>query len=190
MTTKKELRAELKKLAKSSLDKGLCKVYSQSVVENILKTEEFQKANAIGLYHALFDEPSLAYILDNFADKKELYLPRCESATEIEFFRYRGPQDLRIGAFGIEEPQADPKDAVDPQHLDLILVPATIYDKKGIRLGRGKGYYDRYLPKADKAAQIGVTYGLKEVDCLPSDPWDRAVDKVISPKGIFIPENK
>lgn len=187
MATKKELRAQLKQLAKARLNKEICEEYSGRVVQYILGTEEFQKAGSIGLYHALFDEPSLQYILDEFADRKELYLPRCESATEIEFFRFRGPEDLRIGAFGIEEPQADPSEAVDPSALDMILVPATVYDAKGIRLGRGKGYYDRYLPRAENAFQMGVTYGLLEVDTLPSDPWDRAVDMVVEPKGIRSP---
>ena len=60
------------------------------------------------------------------------------------------------------------------------MVPALCFDKKGYRLGRGKGYYDRFLALCPQAYKIGVTIGMMSVEELPGDPWDLPMHEVIS----------
>lgn len=179
---KQEIRRELRRIAKEQLSIDRIQRDSQAVVQRIEQLDRFNSAKHIALYHALPDEPCLERLLEKHCRTAALYLPRVEG-DDIAYYRYRGPQDLQIGAYGIEEPKADPSEVFPANEIDLIFVPATAFDDAGYRLGRGKGYYDRFLPLASNAYRVGVTYGLLEIAHLPIDPWDTAMDAIITPKG-------
>ena len=84
---------------------------------------------------------------------------------------------LALGAFHIEEPQGD--DTVDPDSIELMVIPAVAYDRNGNRLGRGKGFYDRLLAST-KARKVGIAYDFQLVDEIPAEPHDVPVDIVIT----------
>lgn len=75
---------------------------------------------------------------------QKLYLPRV-NGDELDILPY-SPESLHKGAFSILEP--DGNECTDVDTLDLIIVPAVAFDRRGNRLGRGKGFYDRLLQKA------------------------------------------
>ncbi len=83
-----------------------------------------------------------------------------------------------VGAFGITEPE-DSCPTVDPSEIDLAIVPGLAFSRSGIRLGRGKGYYDRMLPRLN-CFKLGVCYSVALSDSIPSEKWDVPMDKVIS----------
>ena len=62
----------------------------------------------------------------------------------------------------------------------LCLVPGLCFDNKGYRLGYGKGYYDRFLPRCERAVIAAVAYELQRVDELETEPWDVAMDLVFT----------
>ena len=68
---------------------------------------------------------------------------------------------------------------VMPPHDAVIIVPAMAYDKQGLRLGRGKGYYDRYLSKLQENYKIGICFPWQMVEKLPVDSHDIGVNEVI-----------
>ena len=90
---------------------------------------------------------------------------------------------LELGAFHIEEPTGE--NTVDPADIELIVVPAVAYDRKGNRLGRGKGFYDRLL-RTTKATKIGVGYEFQLLDEIPVEPHDVGMDIVITQKSMHI----
>ena len=75
-------------------------------------------------------------------------------------------------------------DAV-PETLDLILVPCTAFDEACRRVGMGKGYYDRYLPRCTGAAVYGVAYEVQKVEAAAAGPLDIRLDGVITERGIY-----
>ena len=177
--TKKELRAQIRQRNRELLTAESREVWSLAIVERIRGLDLFKKAKRIGLYHALPDEPDLADLLKEYAQVKELFIPRVEG-DNIAFYAYTGEADLdAAGAYGIAEPTADADTAVDPSSLDLLLVPGVAFDRKGSRMGRGKGYYDRFLP-ATQARLIGITFSYRLLEDLPTDPWDRPMDGVVA----------
>ena len=104
----------------------------------------------------------------------------------MDFFPFSGWQALeQSGSFGIYEPRLE-EGAVHPRTLDLLIIPALAYDKAGYRLGRGKGYYDRYLQRADRAHRLGVTFALHPIEQLPHDPWDVPVEDVLAPRPALL----
>lgn len=90
--------------------------------------------------------------------------------------------DFRPGAFGIPEPEGPP---LDPAVLDVILVPGVAFDRRGNRLGYGRGYYDRFLRSATGARLAGVAFSGQWLERLPVDPHDVPVQYIITESGIW-----
>lgn len=99
------------------------------------------------------------------------------------FFAVREGNCFVRGAFGILEP--DPKQAlpIPEESIDFILVPGLAFDLAGIRLGRGKGYYDRVLSGIG-AVRCGIAYSSYVYPSLPAGPWDVKMDLVVTEQGV------
>lgn len=141
------------------------------------RTEAFRRAHTVALFSALGDEPPTAGALERWAREKRILLPRV-SGDEMEFFPYR-PGELASGSFGILEPQRGAP--CTPAEIDLVIVPGVAFTRSGGRLGRGRGYYDKYLSRSGfRAMKIGVCYAHQLVDALPEEPHDVRMDEVIA----------
>jgi 5-formyltetrahydrofolate cyclo-ligase len=88
---------------------------------------------------------------------KQLLLPRCGPGGTMTVHPVERLEELHPGAFGILEPGPEAETA-ELRQLDLILIPGLAFDAQGHRLGRGKGYYDRFLPLTG-AKRLGVCGG-------------------------------
>lgn len=89
---------------------------------------------------------------------------------------------MRLGAFHIEEPSGD--ELIPIENIEMVVVPAIAYDRRGNRVGRGKGFYDRLLADT-KATKVGVAYDFQLVDDIDSEPHDVKVDVVITESHII-----
>ena len=136
-------------------------------------------ADTLLLYSALQDEVPTQSLLDELvAQGKTVLLPRVVSDTDMELRQYTGLQDLQVGAFGILEPTG--KLFTDYEKIDVAVVPGMAFDKKGHRLGRGKGYYDRFLRLLPKTYKIGICFSWQLVDNVPTDEHDILMDHILS----------
>lgn len=78
---------------------------------------------------------------------------------------------------------------IPAEEIDFAIIPGVAFDKNGMRLGRGGGYYDRLIPLMHcPCAGVALEWQLFEE--LPSDPWDKPVDTVVMPDRIFRTEIK
>jgi 5-formyltetrahydrofolate cyclo-ligase len=136
---------------------------------------EFE-AKTIASYAPLSTEPDVSEFNDwVVATGRALCLPRVVGAN-IEF----AIGETAPGVFAISEPLGD---AVEPDAIDLVLVPALAIDADGNRLGKGKGYYDRALG-AFKCPKFAVIFDSEYLEQLPSEKHDQPVDGAISPSAI------
>ena len=95
----------------------------------------------------------------------------------MDFYPY-DPTAMEIGSFGISEPQTEV--AIDPSEIDVIIVPGVAFTLSGVRCGRGKGYYDKYLSRNGfRAIKISVCYKEQLAEEIPSEPHDILMDCVI-----------
>lgn len=136
------------------------------------------EAHTVMLYCALPDEVQTLPLINRLARQgKTVLLPRVVSDTEMELRLYTGQEDLREGAYGIMEPVG----AVfgDYRRIDVAVIPGVAFDREGHRLGRGKGYYDRFLSRVPFIYKIGVCFPFQLVDALPADEHDVCMDCVI-----------
>lgn len=174
-TLRRRIRAR-----KSLLDTVEASNAAKLVFDRLEALAAFTMADRILIYNSLPDELSTRDFIARWKSVKHFFLPRV-NGIDLDILPYDSTR-MSLGAFRIEEPQGD--DITDPALMELIIVPAMAYDRKGNRLGRGKGYYDRLLPRT-KALRVGVAYDFQLVDELTTDPFDQPVDIVITESGIY-----
>ena len=105
------------------------------------------------------------------------------SISAPDWARYAGPDELTTGPHGIVQPTSAPLGAASLETSDLIVLPGLAGTRSGERLGRGGGWYDRAL--GDAAAQARTILLLNDDELLaelPTQPWDRTVDLIITPR--------
>lgn len=106
--------------------------------------------------------------------------PYCISGTEMIALEPLGPESWEKGCYGIWAPVPSRSRIIQPDQLELVLCPCTAFDGRGHRLGMGGGYYDRFLPRCERAVIAAVAYELQRVDELETEPWDVAMDLVFT----------
>lgn len=171
---KKEIRREMKRrnLALPANERARL---SERIMEQVERLDAFVAARTVALFASLPDEPDTASLLARWHGRKRLVVPRVEG-DEMEFYDYDTGR-MERGAFGIAEPQAERP--VDAAGIDFMLVPGTAFTADGARLGRGRGYYDRYLARDGfRACRVGVCYPHQIVAELPVEPHDRRVERL------------
>lgn len=134
-------------------------------------------ATTVMLYYPLSDEVDIRVLIDELVGQgRTILLPRVTGDTTMELRRYSGEADLCEGAFGIMEPTGDVFS--DYASIDVAVVPAMAYDAEGHRLGRGRGYYDRFLAAHPHIYKIGVCFDFQQVAEVPVGVHDVSVDVV------------
>lgn len=172
MMNKQELRQHIRALKKQYLTEGL------SPCEILLRHPRIATCQHILAYSALPDEVPTQELLDLLAKQgKKVLLPRVVSDTDMVLHSYTGKHDLQVGAYGILEPTGAL--FTDYDAINVAIVPGMAFDAEGHRLGRGKGYYDRFLSRVPNIYKIGLCFSWQMVDDVPSDEHDIVMDEVI-----------
>lgn len=128
-------------------------------------------------YAALASEPD---VLTPWPSGKTILLPRVV-ADRLVLHEVGGVGMLERGAFGVFEPglECPVRDA----KADVVLVPGLAFDRKGGRLGRGKGYYDRLLERVG-GVRVGVCFEGQVLEAVPCEPHDQRMDFLVTPGGL------
>lgn len=149
---------------------------SLEVFRKIISTTEFEAAISILIYWSSSDElPTHDFIME-WKDKKCFLLPLVVG-DKMEIKKFSSIEKLKKGYMGIWEPFSEESYCGDP---DLIIVPGVAFDTKKNRLGRGKGYYDRYFNQS-KAQKWGIGYDFQLLDSVPYNEMDVPLDKIFTP---------
>lgn len=137
----------------------------------------FRAATTVLLYHSLKDEVDTHEFIRKWSREKRILLP-VVVGDDLELRLYTRPEDLKPGAYGIEEPTGEL--FTDYADIDFIVVPGVAFDRNGNRLGRGKGYYDRLLPRIPSAYKAGICFPFQLVEKVPAEPFDIRMDEIIT----------
>ena len=208
---KEALRREIRRL-KQQYTPAQLEELSEPIIARL--RPHLVDARVIMAYYSLPDEVNTHQLLDDLvAEGKTVLLPKVLDATTMELRRYTGPHDLAPGPFGILEPSGSqyspssflfppssflfPPSSSNTSSIDVALIPGVAFDALGHRLGRGRGYYDRFLrtmgtvPSVSSAANyggtvpgvrprlIGLCFDFQIVPSVPVDPTDIPVNQVI-----------
>lgn len=171
---KKELRTHIKALKKQHTKEELLGL-SDQILAKLEQHPDFVKAEKVMLYNALPDEVQTLNFLEKWHLRKRIILPTVVG-DDIIPVEYAKETTFAVGDFNILEPQNEPYTG----DFDLIIVPGVAFDRMGNRLGRGKGYYDRFLSRYLNVKRIGICFGFQLVDEVPAEPFDIRMDEVIT----------
>lgn len=166
---------------------------SQHICQRILRFEGFESARRIFFYHPMNHELDLRPLVHQ-CPEKTWFLPVVQPEQTIHFVACPSLDQLRPGAYGILEPmpQEDATDCVRPHDMrpdDCLILPGLLFDRRGYRVGYGKGYFDRFVAAMDQAGRHCVLLGAVPADllreCLPRDPWDQSARWIITERETF-----
>lgn len=141
----------------------------------------------VALYAAIRGEVGTDRIRDGYlAGNAVLYYPRVAPDGLLWFFPHHGGARWELGRFGVREPRVEPGAGGMRNGFDLVVVPGLAFDPAGRRLGKGYGYYDRFLAElAGRAETVGLAYSWQLVPEVPVEPWDVPVDVVVTDEGVI-----
>ena len=148
----------------------------RAIAAKILRLDVFRSARRIAVFLAFDGEPTLAGLVEAAARaRKRVYAPVI-TRSRMRFAELDLGARLGTNFFGILEP--DPSRLIDPRQLDLVLTPLVAFDDDGVRIGVGRGYYDRCFRflRARRTWRrpklLGVAYELQHLAVIPPEPWD------------------
>lgn len=180
---KKELREKMlsRNVAMSETERSRC---DAEIYENLISLPEFGSADYVFSYVGVGSEVSTDAILDRlFSDGKKVCVPLCYGKGVMSAVLIDSKEDLVPGRYNIPEPR-DTENKVLPEKLDLIIVPGVAFGEDGSRLGRGGGYYDRFLNSAKNAKKIALCREINMEKTVPCEDHDEYVDIVVTESRI------
>ena len=164
---------------------------SRQVIAQLMLLPEMKTCSTIMTYVDFGKEVrTVPLISELFNLRKHVVVPFCHNG-EIHLFRLKNLKELAPGYFGILEPKIELRQLSDrqamPNELNLIFVPGMAFDPNGGRLGRGKGFYDRFLKKnSENTLKIGLAFDWQLFDAIPMFENDQYVDIVVTESKLFI----
>lgn len=147
---------------------------SHKIAARIEGMQHFQKAKVVMLYYPIHNEVDLRCLVTKYDGEKTFLLPVTLNNHKMEVRIVHKHTELKKGRYGIPEPSTDAYKG----KIDLILIPGVAFDKNLYRLGRGGGYYDRFLRRYRRVFKVGVCYQNQLHDDIPHNWLDMRMDHV------------
>ena len=178
------LRRAIRSRART-LDPAYCRSADLAIREQLFIMPEYRNASRIFCFVSRPSEVDTRPIIqDALSSGKTVAVPRCAGNGIMHAHCIHDPDtDLSPGMYGIPEPSPETP-LMDPSAPDLILVPCCSCSHTGKRLGFGGGFYDRYLTQTS-AVTVALCREKLTVSEIPSEPFDRDMDIVLTEAGIF-----
>ena len=151
---------------------------SGHIIAQLERMSVFRDAKTILLYYPIHNEVDLRPLLTKYEGQTTFLFPVTHRHS-MEVRPYDGEDMMRKGHLGVPEPQTQTYHG----SIDLILVPGVVFDQYCHRIGRGGGYYDRFLRKQIHAKKVGVCYSFQlKKHVIPHGWFDRKMDRVVTPQ--------
>jgi len=163
---------------------------SRQICQKLAALPEYTAARVVMFYVDFASEVRTQHFFPTaWAAGKQIVVPYCVK-DRLELFRLENTDELAPGTVGILEPRPElrgrPDRQVDVAQLDLILLPGLAFDRRGGRIGRGKGYYDRFLRRVRPGTPlVALAFECQLFAEVPMLPYDKYVDKVITEASIY-----
>lgn len=181
---KKDIRQQMT-ARRQALTASQVTSYSADIIARVQELEPVSRAQRIMAFASIGNEVDLLPVLEQWRrEGRTILLPRVEKDGIMEAVEWQGWDHIKPGPFGIREPIGEP---FDPANIDVVLTPGLVFDYKGYRLGYGKGYYDRYLPRLRQGAFIcGVCYEFQVIENVYPHEGDIPVHWIITDRSELV----
>lgn len=184
---KKAFRAECRR-KRSDISKTNGVLLSERMCEHFIASYEYKYADILLAYHPTGSEADILPLIKKaLADGKRVALPICrEDSDDMDFYFISSLDLLCIGRFSIPTPPPFAEKYLPSEDLcrAVIAVPALAFDKSGKRLGYGRGFYDKYLPRFF-GRRVGFQFSELVFGALPCEEHDIAVNMIVTENGVI-----
>lgn len=184
MDSKNKIRTKALKFRETLLPYDRVRLDTR-IATNLETLEDFRNARHILFYWSVKGEPDTHAMIEKYIDEKQLYLPMTRAKSHMQAIPIHNPLRLETGFNGIPEPMDQEPSSLFDRQVELVVVPGVAFDPKGNRLGRGKGYFDRYLVSFPHTVRVALAYEGQMLDHVPKDPYDVPVDFVVTDQKIY-----
>lgn len=152
----------------------------EQIVPLFFEAFEFPPHFIVGGYWPKGSELDIRPLLNALMNKGFRRALPCVTPEGMIFRLWKPTDSLHLGKFNVCEPPSDAPLVVP----DVMLVPLLAFDKEGHRLGYGQGHYDKFLHQ-NKAITIGIGFKGQEVERIPRQAHDFALDYILTEDGIL-----
>jgi len=190
---KRKIRQEFLK-KRNNLSRDEIKSKSEKIEKELFSLPEFQRAKTVMFYVSFRSEVETEKMTRNALKlKKKIVIPVVHGEKIVVSEIKNLKKELTKGSFGIKEPKKEFRRRVNQKEIDLVVVPGVVFDKRGGRLGYGRGYYDRFLrsksirsrmSRSRQCALIGLAFDLQIARKIPLVKRDMKVAKIVTESGI------
>lgn len=181
---KDKLREQLK-LERAQLNPVDRQKWDAQILEHLKNWDVYLAKRRAFVYLSIGWEVDTWGIVDDLVERGcEVYAPVVQKSPRALLpRRFTSRDELVPAVFGILEPPLSAQ-AVEPEELDLIIVPGLAFTRAGYRIGYGGGFYDRFLASTNSVS-MGLCYSSFLRDDLIVDQWDKPVDYVVTERGVL-----
>jgi 5-formyltetrahydrofolate cyclo-ligase len=164
---------------------------SRQICENFLGLPAYLAAKTAMFYIDVRSEVrTRQHLPPALASGKKIVVPWCNDNGELELFHLTSMEELAVGMYRILEPKPElralPERQVQPEDLDIVMVPGVAFDRSGARMGHGKGYYDKLLQHARRDAPlVALAFECQLFPEIPVAPHDIFMDMIITEKALY-----
>ncbi len=173
---------------RDALDPEIRRAGSLAIAEHALTVAGLAEATLVGAFWPIRSEADPRPLIEClFARGQRVALPKV-TPDGLVFREWRAGETLVAGRFGLSEPRDD-LPALDPTAL---IVPLAAFDRRGQRIGYGRGYYDQAISRLSRSGPvltIGIAFSVQEIQRVPAEPHDRPLDHLVTEAG-FVPLTK
>jgi len=180
---KKRIRKEILAL-RNALPRATMELMSRNICRRFTRLPVVQDCSSVMIFLSFGSEINTDYIIQLlWRQNKRVLVPACKPETrEMDIIPINSFADVEPGYFGIREPKRGFGLPVAKEAIDLVLVPAVAFDRRGYRVGYGGGYYDRFLVGMS-VPRIGLAFSCQIITEAPVDKYDQAVQGIVTEQG-------
>jgi len=159
---------------------------ARAIAGHLMATPEIRRAATVAAYVSVGTEPGTGPLLEELeAAGRRVLLPVLLPDGDLDWAAYDGPASLAPARLGLLEPVGHRQGPGAVATADVVLVPALAVDRRGVRLGRGGGSYDRALARVPVGTFVcALLYDDELLDEVPRADHDRTVTAVVTPRGV------
>lgn len=184
--TKRQFRQEMLRKRRAISEQNR-RNWDRQIFDWFCSWSVYRNSETVMFYAAMTDEVQTEELItDALTRGKKVFVPMLgEKYGEMTAVEIGKLNDLVTGKFGLKMPKPGYEKSVESCTLDLVVVPAVAFDRRGNRMGMGAGYYDRFIPQTDCRVLLGIAWECQIVDRILCEEHDIPVDYLLTEQGFL-----
>lgn len=162
---------------------------SLSITNTLLSLPQWEKSTTVLIFYSMEEEVRTQGIITRAGNEgKKIAFPRMQGKDIVFHYVSRNSGDsLEMHPYGVREPEASSPECIPSQKdTALLITPGLGFTPKGLRLGRGRGFYDRYITRyRDFLDIVGIAFNCQIVNIIPVEPHDQPIPLILTPSKIY-----